>query len=210
MKTPCASPLRRSDNYYRTIFETSGTAMFIIEEDTIISHTNSYFEELSGYSRQEVEGKKSWTEFIHPDDVVWMKENHCLQRRNPDAAPRHYEFRFITRHGEMRYLLLSAGMIPGTNRSIASCIDITQQKKSDEALRLSEQRFRSIFDEGPFGMGLVKPDSTFMAVNKVLCNLLGYTEQELVGKRIADITHEEDKEKSREFSRHYLYWIGPF
>ncbi len=79
--------------------------------------------------------------------------------------------------------------------------DITERKQMEEKLRLSEHRFRSIFDEGPFGMGLVKPDSTFIAVNKVLCNLLGYTEQELVGKRIADITHEEDNEKSREFLR---------
>ena len=189
------------ENCFRTIFETSGTAMFIIEEDTIISHANSYFEKLSGYSKQEVEGKKSWTEFIHPDDVVWMKENHYLRRRNPDAAPRQYEFRFITRHGETRHLLMATDMIPGTNRSIGSCIDITQQKKSDEKLQLSEQRYRSIFDEGPFGMGLVKPDATFIAVNKVLCNLLGYTEQELIGKRVVDITHEEDKEKSREFSR---------
>jgi PAS domain-containing protein len=43
--------LRQSENYYRTIFETSGTAMLIIEEDTIISHANSYFEELFGWVR---------------------------------------------------------------------------------------------------------------------------------------------------------------
>ncbi len=193
--------LLRSEDYYRTIFETSGTAMFIIEVDTIISQANSYFEELSGYSRQEVEGQKSWTEFIHPDDVLWMKENHYLRRQNPEAAQRRYEFRFITRRGEMRHLLLAADLIPGTNRSLASCIDITQQKNSEEELRVSEQRFKSIFDEGPFGMALVKPDSSFIAVNKVLCDLLGYTEQELVGQHIADITFEADKEKSSYFSR---------
>ncbi|MFO7837866.1 MAG: EAL domain-containing protein [Desulfosalsimonadaceae bacterium] len=193
--------LRQSENYYRAIFETSGTAMFIIEEDTIISHLNSYFEELSGYSRQEVEGKKFWTEFVHPADVIWMKENHYLRRQNPDAAARRYEFRFITRHGETRNLLLAADMIPGTNRTIASCIDITQHKNSEEELRVSEQRFRSIFEEGPFGMGLVNPEDIIITANKMLCDLLGYTQQELVGKRIADITHEEDKEKSRGLSR---------
>ncbi len=87
--------------------------------------------------------------------------------------------------------------------------DITQQKIFDEKLQLSEQRYRSIFDEGPFGMGLVKPDATFIAVNKVLCDLLGYTEQELIGKSAVDITHEEDKEKSRKFSRQLFAGTTP-
>jgi diguanylate cyclase (GGDEF)-like protein/PAS domain S-box-containing protein len=81
--------------------------------------------------------------------------------------------------------------------------------KMDEKLQLSEQRYRSIFDEGPFGMGLVKPDARFIAVNKVLCDLLGYTEQELIDKRAVDITYEEDKEKSRKFSRQLFAGITP-
>ncbi|MDZ7859159.1 MAG: PAS domain S-box protein [Candidatus Krumholzibacteriota bacterium] len=201
--------LRRSENYYRAIFETSGTAMFIIEVDTIISHANSYFEELSGYSKQEVEGKKSWTEFVHPDDMVWMKKNHYLRRQNPDAAVHQYEFCFITRYGETRNLLLAADIIPGTNRTIASCIDITKRKKSEEELRVSEQRFRSIFEEGPFGMGLLNPEGIIITANKMLCDLLGYTQQELAGKRIADITHEDDKEKSRELSRQLFAGHSP-
>ncbi|MBS0014325.1 MAG: PAS domain S-box protein, partial [Desulfobacterales bacterium] len=127
--------LRLSENYYRAIFETSGTAMFIIEEDTAISLVNSNFEELSGYSKQEVEGKKFWTEFIQSDDLARMKKNHYLRRQNPEAAPRHYEFRFINRRNEKRDILVSVDMISGTNRSIASCIDITDRKQAEEALR---------------------------------------------------------------------------
>ncbi len=126
--------LRRSENYYRAIFETSGTAIFILEEDTTISLVNMYTEELIGYSRQEIEGKKSWTEFVHPDDVGWMKENHYLRRQNPNAAPRQYEYRLITRYGEMRNILLGVDIIPETNQSIASCIDITDRKQAEEAL----------------------------------------------------------------------------
>jgi diguanylate cyclase (GGDEF)-like protein/PAS domain S-box-containing protein len=76
--------------------------------------------------------------------------------------------------------------------------DITEYKRAEEELRLSEERFRRIFDEGPFGMGLESQDHTIIAVNKVLCELLGYTEQELAGQNIVDITYEEDKEKSKE------------
>ncbi len=119
--------MRRSENYLRTIFETSGTALCIIEEDTTISLANTYFEELSGYSRQELGTKKSWTEFIHPDDVELLKEKHYLHHRDPDNPLRNYEFRMITRNGEERNILASLDKIPGTNRMIASGIDITER-----------------------------------------------------------------------------------
>ena len=57
------------EEIYRTIFETSGIAMVIIEEDRTISMANRQFEKIFGYSKKEVEGKKSWTEFILVDDL---------------------------------------------------------------------------------------------------------------------------------------------
>jgi diguanylate cyclase (GGDEF)-like protein/PAS domain S-box-containing protein len=77
---------------------------------------------------------------------------------------------------------------------------IAAQQKAEEALRVSEERFRRIFDEGPVGMILANPDYTIIAVNKVFCGLLGYSEQELIGQSLVDVTYEEDKEKGREFS----------
>jgi diguanylate cyclase (GGDEF)-like protein/PAS domain S-box-containing protein len=127
--------LIQSESYYRAIFETSGSAMYIIEEDTTISLANSNFEQLSGYSKYDIEGKKSWTDFAHPDDVQWMKENHYLRRRGLHAAPQSYEFRFLTRSGEVRIGYLTINMIPGTQKSVASLIDITQSKRTEKILQ---------------------------------------------------------------------------
>jgi len=52
--------LKNSESKYRAIFETTGTAMIIIEEDTTISLANTEFEKLSGYSQAEIVGKKIW------------------------------------------------------------------------------------------------------------------------------------------------------
>ena len=79
--------LRESEDKYRTIFETTGTATFIIEEDTTISLANKEFLKLSGYTQQEVEGKKSWTDFVaHKKDLEKMKEDGTYQKINKKEA----------------------------------------------------------------------------------------------------------------------------
>ncbi len=150
--------LRQSESYYRAIFETSGTAMLIVEQDTTIAHVNSNFETLSGYSRQEIEGRKSWAEFTHPDDAVWMKDYHYLRRQNPDAAPRQYEFRFINRYGKEFHFLLAVDMIPGTSQSILSAINITEMKRAEEALREQESFIKLTLDNLPVGVAINSMD----------------------------------------------------
>jgi len=128
--------LRGSEERYRTVFETNSTATIIIEPDTTISLANSRFESLSGYSREEIVGKKSWTEFIAPNDLERMKEQHSLRRESRTKATTQYEFQFITRSGELRDIVLTVDIIPGTKKSVASLMDITERKRTEE--RLSE------------------------------------------------------------------------
>ncbi|GAI15672.1 unnamed protein product, partial [marine sediment metagenome] len=71
---------------YRTTFENTGTAMAIIEEDTTISLVNHQFEILTGYSKEEIEGKKRWTEFVHEEDLERMKEYHRQIRGRDEWA----------------------------------------------------------------------------------------------------------------------------
>lgn len=127
--------LRKSERKYRATFESTGTATVIIEEDTTLSMVNAQFEKLCGYLKEEIEGKKSWTEFVVTEDLERMKEHHCLRRTDGDSAPANYEFRFIDRHGEAKDILLSIAMIPGTKRSVASLLDITGRKHSEESVK---------------------------------------------------------------------------
>lgn len=126
--------LRESEERYRTIFENTGTAMVIIEHDTTIILANSRFEQLSGYSREEIEGKMSWTRFTAVEDLERMKAQHTLRRERKDAALNSYEFRFISRYGELHHIMLSIDLIPGTTRSVASLLDITERKRIEESL----------------------------------------------------------------------------
>jgi len=117
--------LKESETRYRTIFENTGTAMVIIEEDTTVGFANNEFFRLTGYSQDDVDSRKSWTEFVHKDDLNRMIEQHKLRRARSHDVLRQYEFRLLTKSGETRQILLTVEMFPGTLRSIASLIDIT-------------------------------------------------------------------------------------
>ncbi len=69
-------------------------------------------------------------------------------------------------------------------------------KRSEEALRQSEERFRKIFEEGPVGILLGSPDFRILKANHAVCHMLGYCEGELTGLRFADITHPEEAERT--------------
>jgi PAS domain S-box-containing protein len=127
--------LRDSEILYRTMFENTGTATVIVENDTIISLANAEFCRLCGYSKEEIEGRKRWTEFVVPEDLNFMIAQHRLRRERQEEALKKYEFRFVTRDNQMRDILLTIDVIPGTKQSIASLIDITEIKKAQDLLR---------------------------------------------------------------------------
>ncbi|MCZ7403039.1 MAG: PAS domain S-box protein [Candidatus Methanoperedens sp.] len=131
--------LAESEQMYRAIFENTGTATLILEEDTTISMANSIFERLSGYSKEEVEGKKSWTEFVGKEDLETMKKYHQIRRTDPKKAPQQYEFSFVDKNGDVRFALISIVMIPGSNKSVASIIDITERKRAEQELWLAKE-----------------------------------------------------------------------
>jgi PAS domain S-box-containing protein len=129
--------LRESEERYRTVFETTGSATVIIKDDETISLANSTFEDLSGYSKEEVESKKSWTEFVLEEDLAQMREFHRDRRDKPDSVPKNYEFRFIDRQGSIKNIFIAVETIPDTDMSVASLLDITDRKQAEESLQKS-------------------------------------------------------------------------
>ncbi|MBU4319075.1 MAG: PAS domain S-box protein [Proteobacteria bacterium] len=122
--------LADSEIRYRKIFETTGTAMAIIEEDTIISLVNSEYVSLSGYSKEELENKKSFLDFVLKEDLEKISAYHYTRRIAPDRVPIRYEFKFVTRNNDQRDILAAVDMVPGTRQSVVSFSDITEMKQT--------------------------------------------------------------------------------
>lgn len=127
--------LVESEKKYRTVFENTGTATIIIEEDKTISMANTQSEKLTGYSKDEIENKIKWTDFIIPEDLKMMEKYHRERRKAGGKVATEYEFRLIDKRGNIKNTFLKVGMIPGSKKSIASLIDITEQKQAEERLK---------------------------------------------------------------------------
>ncbi|MBT8490391.1 MAG: PAS domain S-box protein [Deltaproteobacteria bacterium] len=178
--------LRESENWYRTIFETTGTGTIIIDEDMSISHVNQEFEKLTGFSSEEVLGRK-WPEFISQDDRERMKGYHGLRRTNPDTAPRSYEFKGLHKSGRLMNLLCTVSVIPGTKSSVASMLNITEQKHLDKELRDSLAQYRLLADNVSDVIWVLDMNSHFTYISPSTKQLRGYCIEEAVNQTLEDI-----------------------
>jgi PAS domain S-box-containing protein len=75
--------------------------------------------------------------------------------------------------------------------------DITQRKKAEDALRISEEKYRTAFENTAVGMALIALDGTAIEINTALAHMLGYTKQELFGGTVRDVMHPDDFEDHR-------------
>ena len=136
--------LTRNQERYRVTFEHTGTAMMICGGDTIIIMVNSKFAEIAGYDPADIQGKMSWRDFAHPEDLERISLYHRL-RRETGEAPKEYEFRFVDRWGNVRWMNNTVQLVPGSEVAVASMVDISdrkraQQRERDRLRRLQRQR----------------------------------------------------------------------
>ncbi|MDD3312443.1 PAS domain S-box protein [Pseudodesulfovibrio sp.] len=189
--------LVESEQYYRTLFENTGTAMVIFSDDGVIRSCNSQFQELSGYPASEIVNKMTWMDRVDPDDLALMRTYHSA-RGNGRAAPRRYNFTFLVRGGVRKRVHVSVGLIPGTGDRVCSLIDITESENAREALRKSEERYelvvRGAYD-GIWDWDLPSNTIYFSPRYKVI---LGYRDGEMPNRLRSwiDSLHPEDRDRA--------------
>lgn len=190
------------ESFYETVFETTGAASIIVEEDTAISRVNHGFERLTGYSRAEIEGIRSWKEFFdepYPDELV-----ACRAAGSPgdDDIARSHDSRIVTRNGKKKDIHATVALIPGTKKIVASFLDITARKEMEKTVGESEEKFRLLFEKSAYP-ALLLDGKAFVDCNEAACKLMGFSSKEqLVGLTPVGISPEKQpdgRSSSEEF-----------
>ncbi|MEI7648115.1 MAG: PAS domain S-box protein [Methanomicrobiales archaeon] len=179
--------LRESEERYRTVFENTGTAMVVLEANGIISLANNGFVQLSGFSKEDIEGKKIWTGFVHKEDLERMLAQNRLRQQDEGKALTHYEFRFVTRSGDLRAIHLSVGVIPGTKKSIASLLDVTERKRVDEELHRVSNLLNRILARITDSVISLDTEWRYTYCNDTALKLIRGTRDEIIGRSIWDV-----------------------
>lgn len=168
-------------------FSTALDLMSIADTNGRFHRLNQVWEQTLGYSLAELENSQ-FLDFVHPDDKqITLKAIADLAAEKPVS---NFVNRYRCRDGSYRWLewqAVSAGhLIYSTAR------DITERRQIDVALRQSEKKFKGAFNTINTGMCLISLAGGFQEVNLTLCQMLGYSEEELLALRLEDVIHLPD------------------
>ena len=118
---------------YRAIFENTGTAMAIIAPDGTLQTVNRGFETITGYSRQGLEGKKPWTEFVSNCDALQDQ----VKAEGGGTLRQSFELQMADKAGGERAMVGNLAVVEGMEQAVLSLVDISAHKEVEEALRES-------------------------------------------------------------------------
>ena len=162
-------------------------------------YANRAFESLIGWSTAELQEMS--IDQITPEP--WRSTTHEQTTAvRALGVSRRYEKAYRTRDGRIVPVEIAVDLWrddSGEPRGYTAFItDITERKATEERLRQSEERFRRLFDEAPFGYHELALDGTILRVNSAVCAMLGYEPHELIGRSIFDFMAPESREQARE------------
>lgn len=191
--------LRASENHYRTIFENTGTATVIIDENLKISEANLKTGQLCGYTQQELIGLNPFKHFINPEQLKIVREKYRL--RKLDQAKADYEIECIDKQGAIRNVVMNVADVPDSKNLVVSMRDVTEKRQAQSQLKASEERFRTLFEQAPLGININRKGRTLF-VNQAYLTMFGYeSSSELIGtpaiNQVAPSAQEEIIDKTR-------------
>src|SRR5215469_12210229 len=193
------SALRASEQWWRTIFETSNVPMGVTDLDGRLIMVNAATERVLGYSSEELRSI-SIAELTHEDDsdrtLPMFDELRSGQRKDY-----HVTKRYRCKDGSVKWLSATVTRVPdprgGPDFTASIVADVTEQKRVEQELRVREERRRRMFEHSPTAIAMIGPDRRLFAANPACQRMLGYDDSELKRLTPLDFSFEEDWDRTR-------------
>jgi len=179
---------RENEKRFREVFEQAAVGITRVDLNGVLVDCNQKFSDLLGYARQELLGK-TISEITHPDDYG-VGAQYRAQLASGTADSHTGEKRFIGKDGATvwtRRTMSTACDAAGKPQYIISVIENISDRKE------VEQRHRETFDQAAVGIVHTSADGRYLRVNRKFCEMLGYSEAELLGRPAADFSRAEDR-----------------
>ena len=175
--------------FYQAVFVSSPDAIAIIDCRARYVEQNDAHRFLLGYSDADLLGQ---TPRLHTEDAVCERVLSALLKTGK------FEGEIVSRRKDGTYvdIELKVSSIRADNSAlyyVGIKRDITEEKRAEQTLRVRNEQFRALVNQATVGVAQVDLEGRFTLVNRRYCEILGYTEKELLdGMRMQDVTHSED------------------
>jgi PAS domain S-box-containing protein len=185
--------LHESEEKYRTLVETTGTGFVIIDEQGLVLDANPEYIHMSGHRNlKEIVGRSvtEWTAAYEKD-----RNEAAVHQCISDGYIRNLEIDYVNASGTIIPIEINATVLPhgDTVRILTLCRDISKRRITQEALRESEEKYRTVIEQSHDGI-FIAQDGLLIFHNPSFATLTGYSSAELAGRSIADLIAPEDRE----------------
>lgn len=198
--------LESTERQLSSIIEHNPTGVFMIGADGRFSYVSARWREITGYLDDELEAIPSVEDLVHADD---RERVYSLFRAKLDAGAQrtHYTARTLRKDGAVRNVEVfssSALTIAGKQAVIGTLLDVTDRVESEERLRMSEERYRSIVQNAQEIIFEVNVDGTITSLNTAFEKLTGWRTSDWVGRSFDGLLRPEDRARAAEAFQHNL------
>ncbi|MBI4796533.1 MAG: PAS domain S-box protein [Deltaproteobacteria bacterium] len=191
--------LRKSQERYRLLVDQIPAIVFKGYPDWSVDFFDDKVEELTGYPKADFDSRKvKWSDLIPEEDFDYAQRVFIDALKTDKSYVR--EHRIRRKDGEIRWVQCRGQIFCDADEKFIHTsgvtFDVTKHKQTEKALRESEERFRTIFEDAAIGINLTDLDGRIINCNLAMHKMIGYAPDELIGKTFMEITHPDDLEKS--------------
>jgi PAS domain S-box-containing protein len=180
--------VQESEERFRAIFESAGIGIAVVDVQGRVVESNPAVQTFLGYGEAAFKGM-DFSSYSHPADLP--SDIHLFRELFKGTRERYQmEKRYIHKDGQLVWGMLTASLVRSPNGEPQYCIrmaeDITARKRSEQALRESEEMFRLMLENAPDSIYIVADRGQILEVNGAACTQIGESREHLIGRQIYD------------------------